>query len=107
MSGQLQPLIAADQAGKLLDELVLDRVLGCIDLQALFMVEVDLWVALSECGVANDEDAKLVAKSIIDRALRRVPDDGRRYPSRPFGMDCDLCDDEVRETVKKRARPKG
>jgi hypothetical protein len=106
MSGQLHlpagPLLRPDQAAKLLDDVLYERVLGCIDLEALFMVEVDLWVALSESDVGDDDTAKLLAKDLTDRALRRLPDEERRYgPMRPCGFECEDCEDEVLEIAKR------
>ena len=104
MSGQLHvPLLAPDQASKLLDDVLYERVLGCIDLQALFMVEVDLWVALSDACIADEEGAKRVAKDMIDRALRRLPDEERRYgPMRPFGFECEDCEDEMLANANRK-----
>jgi hypothetical protein len=111
MSGELHPpsspLLAPDQASRLLDDVIYERVLGCVDLQALFMVEVDLWVALSEADVADAESAKRLAKEMIDRALRRLPDEERRYGAmRPFGHECADCEEEVLGNAKrKRGKP--
>lgn len=94
MSGELHaPLIAPEHAARLLDDVLYERVLDCVDLQKLFLVEVELWVALAECEVAaNDEAAKQIAKQMIDRALRRLPDDDRRYSLMPpFGPACADC----------------
>jgi hypothetical protein len=104
MTGQLHmPLLGPDQASKLLDDVLYERVLGCIDLQALFMVEVDLWVALSDACVADEDGAKRVAKDMIDRALRRLPDEERRYgPMRPFGFECADCEEELLENTKRK-----
>ena len=105
MSGTLQlPLLSPDQATRLLDDVLYERVLGCIDLRALFMIEVDLWVALSECEVcADDDEAKHLAKQMIDRALSRLHDEDRRYgPVRPFGFECPDCEDEVSADARQK-----
>jgi hypothetical protein len=109
MTGQLNmPLLAPDQASKLLEDVLYERVLGCIDLEALFMIEVDLWVALSECDVADEQAAKRVAKDMIDRALRRLPDEERRYGvMRPFGFECADCEEEMMETAKRKRSKAG
>ncbi|HEY5945746.1 MAG TPA: hypothetical protein VIV40_09655 [Kofleriaceae bacterium] len=109
MSGQLHmPLLAPDHASKLLEDVLYERVLGCVDLRALFMVEVDLWVALSECEVADAEAAKRVAKEMIDRALRRLPDEERRYAMvRPFGSECADCEEELLETTRRKRAKTG
>jgi hypothetical protein len=106
MSGQLNiPLLEPGQASKLLEDVLYERVLGCIDLQALFMIEVDLWVALSECDVADDDTAKRLAKEMIDRALRRLPDEERRYGMvRPYGFECPDCEEELLDSAKQRRK---
>jgi hypothetical protein len=102
------PLLAPGQAAKLLDDLLYERVLGCVDLQALFIIEVDLWVALCECEIAADDDAaKQIAKAMIDRALRRLPDEERRYSLvRPFGTECPDCEDERLDAANSQRRRK-
>ena len=112
MSGELglpiAPLLRPEQASKLLDDVLYERVLGCIDLQALFMVEVDLWVALSESDVTDEDTAKQLAKAMIDRALRRLPDEERRYgPMRPFGFECSDCENELLDSAKRRRTKAG
>lgn len=107
MSGELHlPLLAPAQAAKLLDDVLYERVLACVDLQALFVIEVDLWVALSECEVTPDEKAaRRMAKAMIDRALRRLPDEERRYSLvRPFGTECPDCEDERLDAAKSQRR---
>jgi hypothetical protein len=98
------PLLAPDKAARLLDDVIYERVLDCIDLDALFAVEVDLWAALSECDATDDDHmVKLLAKQMIERALGRIPDDPRRYASvQPFGFDCPDCEEEVLEHAKRR-----
>ena len=86
MSGTLNaPLLAPDKAGQLLDEVIYERVLSCIDLDGLFQFEQELWAAFDDCGFA-DEDVPDMVKALIDKALHRVPDDPRRYSDvRSFG----------------------
>lgn len=111
MSGQGHtPLIAPEHAAKLLDDVLYERVLDCIDLGKLFLVEVELWVALSECQVAaDDEAAKRLAKQMIDRLLRRLPDEERRYSlMKPFGAECPDCEEDLLDAAKrKRGRTSG
>ena len=114
MSGTLHaPLIAPEHAARLLDDVLYERVLDCIDLQKLFLVEVELWVALAECDIAEtDEAAKQLAKQMIDRALRRLPDDDRRYsllpPFGPACADCPNADGEPRgPSTRKPGRNAG
>jgi hypothetical protein len=104
VSGALHlPLIAPDKAAKLLDDVLYERVLRCVDLQALLVIEVDLWVALSEYEPqADDEHTRRVAKEMIDRALARLPDEDRRHAMvRPFGDECPDCEDEPLLSAKR------
>jgi hypothetical protein len=102
------PLLRPDQASKLLDDVLYERVLGCIDLEALFMVEVDLWAALYESDVTDEVTAKRLAKEMIDRALRRLPDEERRYGMvRPFGSECADCEEELLEAATRKRRKPG
>jgi hypothetical protein len=103
MSGHMNiPLLAPDKASKLLDDVIYERVLDCIDLEALLTVEIDLWSALTECGDTEDDEAKEIAKSMVDRALARLPGEDRRYDLiNPFGMECRDCDDERRGRAKR------
>ena len=48
----------AEMAAKLLDDVLYSRVLECVDIGKLCMVEMDLWAALCEQGVG-------VAKELI------------------------------------------
>ena len=101
------PLIAAEQASKLLDEIVYERVLSCIDLGALFHFELDLWIAVHECGQLSEDEAREIATQMIDRALHRIADDDQRYAIlQPFGQPCDLCEEEefaARRNAKQKA----
>ena len=111
MSGELHaPLLAPEQAGKLLEDVLYERVLRCVDLEALFLIEVDVWVALCECKAAQDDVAgKRMAKAMIDRALRRLPDEARRYSLvAPFGAECADCEAELLASTKQaRGRKTG
>jgi hypothetical protein len=109
VSGALHgPLIAPDKAAQLLDDVLYERVLGCVDLAALFTVEFDLWVALSEQEPdASDEHTRRLAKEMIDRALVRLVHEDRRYAMvRPFGAECGLCEDELHDSAKQQRRRK-
>lgn len=99
MSGEPHgPLLAPEHASRLLDDVLYERVLACVDLEVLFLLETELWLALAQCEIADDEAAKQLAKALIDRALRRLPDEPRRYRLvRPFDEDCPDCEAELRE----------
>ena len=109
MSGQLNiPLMAPDQASKLLDEVIYERVLGFIDVDGLYDFERELWCAYDEAGIADEDDVPKVVKAMIDKALMRFCDEPRRYMDfgtplgvDPFG-DCALCEQEAAAMHKKR-----
>jgi hypothetical protein len=109
VSGQLHmPLMQPDQASKLLDEVIYERVLSFVDLDGLFEFERELWCAYDEAGVADEVDVPQLVKAMIDRALMRVCDEPRRYmefrPSfdpEPFG-DCERCEQEAAAAKKTR-----
>ena len=106
MSGQLHtPLLTPDQASKLLDEVVYERVLGFVDLEGLFAFERELWNAYDEAEVADELEVPAMVKAMIDRALVRVIDEPRRYldfcgPADPFD-DCELCEQEAKQAAKR------
>jgi hypothetical protein len=94
-------LLPPEHASRLLDDVLYERVLACVDLETLFLLETELWLALAECEIAEDEAAKELAKALIDRALGRLPDEPRRYRLvRPFGEGCPDCEAELREATR-------
>jgi hypothetical protein len=99
------PLIAPDVAGKLLEEVIYERVLSFIDLDGLYEFEQQLWLAVGESGIAEDEVPARV-KDMIDTALKKLIEEPRRYMT--FGMgtgfDCELCEEEARMNVHKRTK---
>ena len=91
------PLLAPAQAAALLDQVLDEQVLECVDLEALYRLEQSLILMLGELdGVACDRAGEL-ARAMIDRALVRLPGDVRDY-LRTGGWapchGCELCDDE-------------
>jgi hypothetical protein len=90
------PLLAPHQAAVLLDEVIYEQVLACIDLDALHQLEQSLTMTVADFEGDADRAADL-AKALVDRALLRIPDDVRRYlhvVGSPFAG-CELCDDEA------------
>jgi hypothetical protein len=97
MSGKLHPpLLTPVQAHTLLDQVIYEQVLECIDLDALYRLEQSLTMMIGEIdGVSGDHTSAMVT-AMLDRALRRIPADVRSYleaASWPFDG-CELCDDE-------------
>jgi len=93
-SDRHRPLLTPVQAETLLDQVVYEQVVECIDLEALCRVEQTLTLMVSEIdGVAGEQVCDL-AKAMLDRALRRLPDDLRRYlraAGWPPSGGCELC----------------
>ena len=101
MSGSVVP---ADRASDLAEQLIYERVIACIDFDALMLFEQELWCAL---GAINDDDREVtaLAKELIDKALRLMPEDPRRYAAiQPFGMECELCEQEAHSQAKEARR---
>jgi hypothetical protein len=85
-------MMSPEQAGKLLDEVIYERVLRHIDIEALHAFELELWLALQEVTGATDIRQ---ARELIDRALARFREDpGRAMSEAPFGH-CELCEEEA------------
>ena len=91
------PLIAPDVASKLLEEVIYERVLSFVDLDGLYDFEQQLWLAVGESGIAEDEIPDRV-KDMIDAALKKLLDEPRRYMTFGVGdgLDCELCEEEAR-----------
>lgn len=108
------PLLPPEQAGKLLDELVYDRVLDCIDLDTLLTFECELACAFDECTREGHARGCDLAKEMIDRALDRARDQRWEAHLRnsvpftePWGCEdsdnCELCN-EVASAPKRNER---
>lgn len=95
-------MMTPEQASKLLDEVIYERVVRHIDVDGLHRFELELWLALQEVTGATD---MVRARELIDRALVRFRDDPRRMiGASPFG-DCELCEEEAMENARKKRRP--
>jgi hypothetical protein len=96
-------MLDPSQTAVLLDHLVYEQVMGCIDLDALFDIEQSITLLTGDLdGVGADRAADL-AKVMLDRALARLPDDMRRYLRAARWMSCDgceICEAEVREATR-------
>lgn len=111
MSGELHPptparglgaaaLLTPAQAAALLDQVVYEQILECVDLEALYHVAQSLDTMIGEIeGVASEQVGEL-ARAIIDRAVLRLPDDLRGYlrvSEWAAREDCVLCQAEARQ----------
>jgi hypothetical protein len=71
--------LGAGQVADLLDQVIYEQVIECIDLDALYRVEQSLTMLVGEIdGIAADQICDL-ASALLDRALLRLPDDMRCY----------------------------
>lgn len=104
MSGTLEPscpapLVTPAQAAVLLDQVIYEQVLECVDVDALVELEHSLTMMVEELdGVDPDRACELAAR-MLDRAILRLPDDIRRYLRAAvlLSSGCELCDEEARE----------
>jgi hypothetical protein len=112
MSGQLHPpgtppgvpalpaLLTPVQAAQLLDQVIYEQVLECVDLEALYHVAQSLDSMIGEVDGIPDEQVGGLARAILDRALHRLPDDLRGYlrvSEWAARNACVLCEDEARQ----------
>jgi hypothetical protein len=97
------PLLTAEQATELLDQVIYERLAELVDFDAIWRLEQTIAMALSELLSEDETIAK--SKLLIDRAWHALADDPRRYldvGSAPFD-DCDLCEAEARHHARKRS----
>jgi hypothetical protein len=97
------PALPAAAASTLLDHLIYEQVVACIDLDELFALEQALTLLAAELdGVSPDRAADL-ARAMLDAALHRLPDDVRRYL---HGADwlrrnrCEHCEEDDARAVR-------
>jgi len=100
---QVTALLSPGRAASLLEQVIYEQVLETIDLDRLAGIETMLAMELAELEDLSEEETVDLAKSMIDRALARVPDDPRRYGT--FGrpgdsLDCELCEAEARTRTR-------
>ena len=107
-SEQHPPLLTPAQAATLLDQVIYEQVLECIDLDALYRLEQSLAMLVGEIeGVPGEHSCEL-ATAMLDRALLRLPDDVRRYLQAadwPALGDCELCGEAERPDNRPPGRP--
>lgn len=113
MSGKLQPpLLTPTQAQTLLDQVVYEQVLECVDLDALHRVQRSLTIMMGELDGVPDDHVEDMAADMLDRVLARMPRDLRNYLQAaswaPFGG-CELCEaeaeNEAENEAEEEARP--
>jgi hypothetical protein len=101
----LPPLLTPAQAALLLDQVIYEQVLECIDLEALYHVAQSLDTMIGEVDGVPDAQVGELARSMIDRALLRLPDDLRGYlriSELAARDDCLLCEAQARMAAGSR-----
>lgn len=91
------PLVTPAQAASLLEQVIYEQVVECVDLDALYRLEHSLTVLVGELEGIPDERVCELVKTMMDRALRRLPDDIWRYLRAGAALPlegCALCDEE-------------
>jgi hypothetical protein len=89
----------------LLDQVIYEQVLECIDLEALYHVAQSLDTMIGEVEGVPDAQVGELARSMIDRALLRLPDDLRGYlciSEWAERENCMLCEAEARQAARRR-----
>ena len=89
--------LSTGDATTLLDRLIYEQVVACIDLEELHALEQAITLLATELDDVGPDRATGVARAMVDAALRRLPDDLRRYldASGPPFDGCPLCEEEA------------
>ena len=87
-----EPMLSPTQASSLLDLMIYERVLECVDLDALSRVEQGLMSTVSDVVGMSPQQASYAAKSMIDRSLLRLPSHARSYLRVVEALQCDDCE---------------
>jgi hypothetical protein len=74
-----EPLLTPAQAAILLDQVVYEQILECIDLDEVRRVEQSLTLLVGELEGMSAERIDELARATLARALRRIPDEIHRY----------------------------
>jgi len=100
------PMLDADHAGELLDRVVYEQILECIDLDELCRLEQSLALTAADLPGMNHQRGIELARTMLDRAFRRLPDDIRTYLRAIEALrcsGCELCEEEAREARSARS----
>jgi hypothetical protein len=94
------PLLTPAQASVLLDQVIYEQVLSCIDLDELYRVGHSLSAMIDDLDDVPEGRVGDLARAILDRAILRLPDDLRGYlrVTEYAARDaCFLCEEEARQ----------
>jgi len=92
------PELSSREASTLLDRLIYEQIVACVDLDALRALETTIALLAAELDGVGPDRAPALATALLDGALRRLPEDVRHYLDGVDGLfdDCPLCEDEAR-----------
>lgn len=103
------PLLTPAQATDLLEQVLFEQVVECLDLDSIYRLEQSLTMLVGELdGVTSDKVAD-TAKAMLDRALLRLADNVRAYLNMTslLSSHCELCEEQARGSEKKpRGKPR-
>jgi hypothetical protein len=71
--------LTAEYASAVLDQLVYELVLDCIDLKKLYGLEEQLAMAIGQTDKLGEDAMMEISRAMIGKAIRRIPDDHRQY----------------------------
>ena len=95
LSAEATPLMTPAQAANVLDKVLVDRVMGMLDLDELASFECDLFYALRACGI-DPFDAATMSRDMITSAFQRFGEELRMRLGQSAALsDCELCGLEV------------
>jgi hypothetical protein len=108
-----RPPLSDDEASTLLDGLIYEQVVACVDLDELAALEQTIVLLAGELDGVDPARAAGLATAVVDGALHRLPVDIRRYldTARLLCEGCPLCEEEARAsrstTSGSRRAPRG
>jgi len=106
---QPPPLFTPSEAAVLLDQVLYERVLESVDLDALYELEHSLASMIGDLHGLPYPQATEATRAVVDRCLARLPEDIRRYlragPFVPFGPGdpASRCEDRPGAQPSRRA----
>lgn len=107
MTGDLHlPLVTPTRADALLEAIIHDQVVACIDLAALAAVQQALAALVEEVHGEGQDRAAQVSLALIDQSLGRLASEFAAYLRLDNTLrrrGCRMCEDEVRSARAARA----
>jgi hypothetical protein len=101
------PLLTPVQAQVLLEQVLFEQVLECLDLDAIYRLEQSLTMMVGELDGVVEDKASDTTKAMLDRALLRLPENIRGYLNMTnlLRSHCELCEAEHASEPRPRGKP--